>query len=79
MPKAYLTTEQREVYRISDFIRGEIRRQGKNLSDVANELNLSTASISLKINGKVTWSFEEVVMVLNYLGVTWTIGSGNGR
>jgi hypothetical protein len=79
MPRVYLTTEEREVNRISDFIRGELRRQNRRYSDVAKELNLSTASISQKINGKVPWSLAEVVQIFHYLKASWTIGSGNER
>ena len=79
MPKIYLSIEDRECQRFCDFVRGELKRQGKLHRDLADELNLSAVSVTLKINGKVKWSLSEVIQTINYLGATYTIGETNER
>ena len=53
MPRVYLTNEERECRRFSDFVRGELKRQGKRHRDLADYLNTSQVNVTYKINGKV--------------------------
>lgn len=72
MPKVYLTTEERECNRFSDFVRGELRRQGKFHKDLANELNLSTVAVTQRINGKTRWTLPEIIQTLCFLKSEYT-------
>lgn len=74
MPKVYLSIEERECNRFSDFIRGELKRQKKRNSDLAYELNLSPGSITQKLNGSVKWSLPEIIQALNYLDSEYVFG-----
>jgi len=74
MPKVYLTTEERECNKFSDYVRGELKRQGKRHSDLAYELNLTQSTVTQKINGKIVWTLPEIISTLTYLGTEYTIG-----
>lgn len=74
MPKLRPTPEQRECNRFSDFVRGELKRQGKKHSDLADELNLSQPTVTQKINGKVVWTLPEIIQTVVYLNTEYTIG-----
>lgn len=74
MPKVYLTAEERECNRFSDFIRGELKRQDKRHKDLADELNLSTVAITQRINGKTRWTLPEIIQAVNFLNTEYTIG-----
>lgn len=74
MPKVYLSTEKRECNQFSDFVRGELKRQKKQHADLAYELNLSRASVTNKINGKISWSLQEVIQTVHFLGQEYTFG-----
>lgn len=74
MPKVYISAEERECHRFSDFIRGELKRQNKRHSDLAYELNLSTVAVTQRINGKTRWTLPEIIQTINYLNTEYTIG-----
>lgn len=74
MPRVYLTTEERECRRFSDFVRGELKRQQKRHSDLADVLNLNQPTVTKKINGKVTWTLPEIIQTIYFLNVEYTIG-----
>ena len=74
MPKLRPTPEQMECNRFSDFVRGELKRQGKKHSDLADELNLSQPTVTQKINGKVVWTLPEIIQTVDYLNTEYTIG-----
>lgn len=79
MPRVYLTTEQRECDRFSDFVRRELRKQKKSYEDLGTELNLAKSGISQRINGVTRWTLPEMIQTVMFLDTEWTIGSGNGR
>ena len=74
MPRVYLTTEERECRRFSDFVRGELKRQGKRHRDLADYLNTSQVNVTYKINGKVAWSLSDIILALEFLKSSYVIG-----
>ena len=74
MPRVYLTTEERECRRFSDFVRGELKRQGKRHRDLADYLNTSQVNVTYKINGKVAWSLSDIIQTLEFLNSSYEIG-----
>jgi len=74
MPKVYLTTEERECNRFSDYVRRELRNQKKTHSDLASELHLTQSTVTQKINGKIVWTLPEMITTLMFLGEEYTIG-----
>ena len=74
MPKCFITSEQREESRFSDFIRGELKRRNLRHADLAAELNLPTVSVTQRINGKSRWTLPEIVAALSYLNTSFTFG-----
>lgn len=74
MPRVYLTNEERECRRFSDFVRGELKRQGKRHKDLADCLNVSQVNVTYKINGKVAWTLSDVIQTLAFLNTSYEIG-----
>ena len=74
MPRVYLTNEERECRRFSDFVRGELKRQGKRHRDLADYLNTSQVNVTYKINGKVAWSLSDIIQTLEFLNSSYVIG-----
>lgn len=74
MPKVYLSIEERECNRFSDFVRGELRRKGLTHNDLAKELCLSQVAVTARINGRTAWSLKDIITTLNYLGASFTFG-----
>ena len=74
MPKVYLTKEERECRRFSDYVRGELKRQKRSHSDLAAELNITQSAVTQKINGKIVWTLPEMITTLMFLGEEYTIG-----
>ena len=74
MPRVYLTNEERECRRFSDFVRGELKRQGKRHRDLADYLNTSQVNVTYKINGKVAWSLSDIILALEFLKSSYVIG-----
>jgi len=74
MPKVFITNESKEISHFTDFIRGELKRQGKTHSDLAAELGISRVNLTNKINGRTAWSLTEIVTTLHFLNVSFTFG-----
>lgn len=74
MPRSYITSEQRELNRFSDVVRGELRRQNKRHRDLADELSISQVAATNKINGKSEWSLSEVIQTVRFLGIEYVFG-----
>ena len=55
---------------LNDYIRGEMRRKKISQEKAANWLNISRASLSYRINGKIEWSLREILSLFELLGVT---------
>ena len=54
---------------LNDFIRGEMRRKKVNQETLANWLNLTQASISQKLSGKVEWMAREIISIFELLEI----------
>ena len=74
MPRTYLTTEQRECDRFSDFVRRELRKQKKSYEDLGSELNLAKSGIAQRINGVTRWTLPEIIQTVDFLGTAYTFG-----
>lgn len=74
MPRVYLTNEERECRRFSDFVRGELKRQGKQQQDLADCLNVTRECVTLKINGKRKWTLSDMILALEFLKSSYVIG-----
>lgn len=74
MPRVYITKEDRECRRFSDFVRGELKRQNKRYKDLAECLNLSTVAVNQRINCKTRWSLPDIIQTLDFLHSTYEIG-----
>ena len=50
-------------------LRERIRDKQATQTDLANALNLSKKTISLKMNGKISWKQEEIFKLLQFLDI----------
>jgi hypothetical protein len=74
MPKVFITKEQREYDRFSDFVRRQLRLQKKKKIDLAAELNLPVCCVTQRINGNTRWTLGEVIATLYFLDCEYTLG-----
>ena len=67
MPKITpLDPTKRRLEAISDYIRGELKRQHKNQEDLAELLGLAQQSVSIKLKaGRFT--VKELLLIFDYL------------
>lgn len=72
MPKI-VSTEQREMNRFSDFVRGELIRQRKRQTDLAAYMYVSKQTICYKMRSG-SWTGRDVVQVLQFLGKEYSFG-----
>lgn len=75
MPKVFITSEQREINRFNDYVRGELRRRNLRHADLADELNLPQVSVTNRLNGKTEWTLADIVSTLSYLGTAYSFGA----
>lgn len=68
MPRVTLDKPTIQYQRFCDWVKGELRRQGKEQADLAAYLNVSTPCISYRLNGKVEWYFRDVLKTVEFLG-----------
>ena len=68
MPRVCLDPSARAEQRINDWIRGELKRQGKTILDLAIELGVTKQAISMRLKGKTNWKFVDVLKAVRYLG-----------
>lgn len=52
--------------RFSDWVRGELRRQKKNQTELASYIGTDQPGLSLRLNGKRTWTLREYFDVLEF-------------
>ena len=69
MPRTLVNKTQYKYSRFNDFVRGELKRRHQNLNALADYLNMSRSSLSLRLLGQVEWTFKEVLNTLEYLEV----------
>lgn len=58
----------RKLNKFSDFIRGEMARQGKYQDEIAYQIGISQSQFSKRLRGKIDWSMREVVQLSEILG-----------
>ena len=68
MPAVTLDPVQRDINRFADWVRGELRRQRKRQSDLAREIGITQAALSMKLAGKCTWTLEDYYRTVRFLG-----------
>ena len=56
--------------RFSDWVRGELRRQKKNQTELATYIGTDQSGLSLRLNGKRTWTLKEYFDVLEFFEAT---------
>ena len=67
MPRVKLDKPSTSYRRFNDWLRGELRRQKKNQTDLANYLGLDQGGISKRMGGQVAWGFNEVLNAVEFL------------
>ena len=54
---------------LNDFIRGELKRQKISQDKAAHWLNISRASFSYRMCGKIEWSLREILSLFELLDI----------
>ena len=57
-----------KVRRFNDWIRGELKRQNKNQTELAYYIGTDQSGLSLRMNEKRTWTLKEYFNVLEFFG-----------
>lgn len=55
--------------RITDFIRGEMKRRKISQKEVAEWLNIPQGGVSKRLNGEVEWSLREIISLSELLEI----------
>lgn len=69
MPRTLVNKTQYRYSRFNDFVRGELKRRHQTLNALADYLNMSQSSLSLRLLGQVEWTFKEVLETLEYFEI----------
>lgn len=59
-----------KLRRFNDWIRGELRRQKKNQTELATYVGIDQSGLSLRLCDKRVWTLKEYFNVLEFFGVT---------
>lgn len=65
---------------LNDFIRGELKRQKISQDKAAHWLNISRASFSYRMCGKIEWTVREILSLFELLEIgeeTWQLEIGS--
>ena len=57
-----------KIRRFNDRIRGELKRQKKNQTELAYYIGTDQSGLSLRMNEKRTWTLKEYFNVLEFFG-----------
>lgn len=68
MPRVCLDSARRRINRITDFIRGEMKRRNLTQADLADVLNITQQGFSRKL--KHGFSLEDIVRIFEFLKVS---------
>lgn len=68
MPRVILTKTNREYQRYLDWLRGEMKRQKMNQTQLGQILGHDQVGISNRLNGVVEWSLPDVLETLEIFG-----------
>lgn len=55
--------------RITDYLRGELKRKKISQQKAADWLNISRASFSYRLSGKIEWSLKEIISLCELLEI----------
>lgn len=69
MPRTNVNKCQTQYRRFNDWVRSELKLRHDNQGNLARYLNLSRSSLTLRLLGKVEWTFKEVLNTAEYFGV----------
>lgn len=53
--------------RFNDWLRGEMHRRGMRQDDLAEYLGCARSTLGFRLNGRIEWSFRDVLKVLDLL------------
>lgn len=62
-------SQQATALRVAAEVRAEVARQGVNRQGIAEQLGMSEARLSLRMNGHVEWKVSELLAVAEVLNV----------
>lgn len=65
--KIYITRTSRSLYKISDYIRGELKRQDLTQEQLANRLGVKQQTLSKWINNPKTLKLENFIDIMQEL------------
>ncbi len=57
----------KQLRHFNDFVRGELRRRNETQEGLAAYLDVNRSTLSYRLNGKIEWSFRDVLKTCEYL------------
>ena len=72
MPRLKLNPVDLKYQKFNDYVKGELRRQGKNQEELADYLFVTSTCIPYRLNGKVEWFFRDVLRTCEFLDIDVT-------
>ena len=69
MPRTKVDIPKTLYRKFNDWVRGELKRRHQTQNSLAEYLNISRSSLTLRLLGQVEWSFLEVLNTMEYFGV----------
>lgn len=72
MPRLKLNPVDLKYQKFNDYVKGELRRQGKSQEQLADYLFVTATCISYRLNGKVEWFFRDVLRTCEFLDIDVT-------
>ena len=66
MPRTNVNKVAKQVRTFSDFVRGELDRRGLTQNDLAEYLNASQPTVSLRLRGLSEWPLRDALEVCEY-------------
>lgn len=67
MPRTTIDKVGTSYRRFNDWLRGELRRRHIKQDTLAEYLNISRPTLTLRLNGTIQWMFWDVLKVMEYL------------
>lgn len=59
-----------KLRRFNDWVRGELKRQKKNQTELATYVGIDQPGLSMRLGDKRAWTLKEYFNVLEFFGVT---------
>ena len=70
MTRQTLDVTSSKLRKFNDWIRGELRRQKKNQTELATFVGIDQSGLSLRLCDKRAWTLKEYFNVLEFFGVS---------